>query len=184
MPTLIKINVSRKLSKDFQSQGFGLEIQTELPSSAVSNPNEMAEASDELFRLAEDLLQEQINKAQREGESVTAAPQARRNNHAVSKELMPQGRFNGNGHSAGNGRPIRGTNNGAGNAQASGPRPITGAQIKAVERMAQKLDGNAEAICKEDFGKGLKSLSLQEASQLIDNLKAAIESAPAQGGQR
>jgi hypothetical protein len=167
MPVLIKVNLSRKLTKDFQSSGYGLEIQTELPATAVGNPQDMADASDELFRLAEDLLNEQIGKATAGHTGVTPARTSRQQSNQVSgPRPLPN---NGNGSY----RP--------GNKSNGGPRPITEAQVKAIQKMAQKLDTNGDAVAQEDFNKGLRQLSLSEASQCIDNLKKAIESQPAQG---
>src|SRR4051812_38434312 len=95
MPTILRICLSRKVTKDFQSAGYGLEIQTELPASAVGDPREMAEASDELFRLGEDLLAEQLTKAQADQSDAERAVTVRRSVAVDSKSDVQMALGNG-----------------------------------------------------------------------------------------
>ena len=188
MPVLIRVSVSRKLTKDYQSRGFALDITSELPATAAEDPNLMAQASQHLFQLAEDLLQEQVNQA---GESEPANGNGRQA-PSSSEDDRPR-QSNGHNGTSTNGRSTNGRStyrsNGQGTGHAGqngnaggngkgrgGDRSITDAQVRALDRMAKRLDTTGERVAQDEHGCGLRQLSLKQASALIDSLKQSIES--------
>jgi hypothetical protein len=167
MPTLIKVSLSRKLSKDFQSKGFALEITGELPATAIDDPQAMAQASNHLFQLATDLLDAQIGNGQAD-QPIAAVPAT----HAEQTRRAPAATVPtaGNGHQRRNG-----------NGQ---PRLITEAQVRALRSMAQKLDDHEDRIAQDEFGVTCSQLTIKQASELIDKLKKAIETSSLQETSR
>ena len=176
MPMTITVNRSAKVTKDYNSQGYGLSLEAELPAELIHNPDGVAEAANHLFQLAEDLLAEQVNGGSR-------APRAA----SSPRTCRAYGRNggNGNGHSGatvhnGSNGPYRGRGNGNGrNAASQQPRPITQAQSKAVHTMCERLGYDAQKVAHEEFGTALSGLSIKQGSELIDILKKEITAQPA-----
>lgn len=168
MPVIVTVGLSRKVSKDFQSQGYSLNIQSELPATAVEDADTMARATDHLFRLANDLLDAEVaNATGKETAPVDPPAQPVRASPAKPAPAMPtpsvpQGQ-GANGGGNGNGqRPRRG---------------ITVAQANAILKMAQKLGQDARQMARDEFGSNLSELTIRQASALINTLKQQIESA-------
>jgi len=69
MPLIIKVSVSRKLTQDFNSRGWCLDIQSELDSRTLDNTNQLADSTNYLFQLATDLLDQQVRQASEEKQS-------------------------------------------------------------------------------------------------------------------
>jgi hypothetical protein len=191
MPLIIKVSVSRKLTEDFNSRGWTLDIQSEFDPRTFDDTDALANSTNHLFQLANDLLDQQVQQA-------SAGNRSNGNGNRSSAYNGSNGQNqNGNQNSGGNNRPpnngtytrpangngkSNGDSNGGANGGSNGrgDRPITSAQINAIDKMAQKFDTNGDAIASEDFNCKLSQLSLRQASQLIDRLKKALE---AQGAQ-
>jgi hypothetical protein len=45
MPVKVNVRLSRKVTEDFQSRGFSLNIEAELPANVIEDPNAMAAAT-------------------------------------------------------------------------------------------------------------------------------------------
>ncbi len=160
MPGIVNVGLSRKLSKDYQSRGFTLNIQAELPANAVEDPNSMAEATGHLFQLAEDLLTDQVNAASIGGEGTERPrPQA--------QDTPPQPRPTP--------RPSRGPSAPSQNGDGGNGRGIAQAQLRAIRNMAKRAGQDPAQMAEADFGVGLRELSIRQASSMIDDLKAMIE---------
>ena len=195
MPLKINVGLSRKVSQDYQSKGFSLNIEGELAASVIDDPDAMSTSVDQLFELANRLLDEQVEKA---------GPGSRPTGHNGNGHSNGNGHTNSNGHRNGNGRseayaprgrsnsPTNGYSraNGNGAPQArhansssvgKGGRNITQAQSKAISNMAKRLGYDPQAIAHEEFGRSFNELSVKQASDLIDLLRRDIESQPAQG---
>ena len=179
MPLKINVGVSRKVSQDYQSTGFSLNIDAELPANLIDNPDAMAEQSSHLFQLANDLLDEQVRQAG--GKAPVSSNPPRRpapsstngtngNGHKPYRNGNTSPKTNGNGHTNhhGNGR---------------GDRGITDAQVRAVGNMAKRLGTDGETYAIDNTGNTLSELSVKEASQLIDQLKGELEKQPAGAGR-
>ena len=169
MPIQLNVGLSRKLSKDYNSHGFSINVDAELPATAIDDPNEIAERADYLFRLATDILDEQVN-ATGTGDD---PPAPSRNGRTYANGT---GRRNGTGR---NGSRTRSN----GSKNGSEPRPMTDAQRRAITKMARKVGTDAEAVAYDEFGTELNDLDIKQASSLIDNLKDEIESAAATGNR-
>lgn len=177
MPLKLTVGQSRKISENYNSTGFSLNIEAELPASAAQEPNTLAQAANDLFQLCEDILDERIrgsagNANYRKPRSASeVAPQSdRRHDPSTRPESSTRrptangGNGNGNGHSNG------------------GPKPITKAQTKAILNMCRRLERDADVVAEGNFGVGgVHELSIRQASELIDALKADIESTTTAG---
>jgi len=194
MPLKINVGLSRKVSQDFQSKGFSLNIEGELPANLIDDPEAMSISVDQLFELANRLLDEQVEKA---------GPGSRPTGHNGNGHA--DGHSNGSGHRNGNGRsesyaprgrsnsPTNGYNRAGANgatrtretnstSSGKGGRHITQAQSKAISNMAKRLSYDPQAIAHEEFGTSFSELTIKQASELIDLLRRDIESQqPAEG---
>lgn len=160
---MLKINVglSRKITEDYNSRGFSLNIEGELPSDLLHDPRRLEESTDQLFELANRLLDDQVNQAIRP----TAKPS------------------NGNGHSRRYDGPTeqkvdrRPTSNQNGNGNGhNSERQLTQAQGRAITNMTRKLGVSTEDWLEENFQVyEVGHLSLKLASQAIDRLKKELE---------
>lgn len=175
MPLKLTVGQSRKISENYNSTGFSLNIEAELPASAAQEPDTLARAANELFQLCEDLLDEQIRNSTPNTENQASkppralGPQNERRHDPSTRPTQPQRKAsehggNGNGHSNG------------------GPKPITKAQTKAILNMCRRLERDADVVAEGNFGVGgVHELSIRQASELIDVLKADIESTTTAG---
>ena len=177
MPLIIKVAVSRKLTEDFNSRGWTLDIQSELDSRILDDTDQLAKSTNFLFQMANDLLDEQVHQA-----SAGSNGADRLLSNGLTRNHTQQvGRLRGNGTriSQNNGTGPAGDNgNGAGprGQNSRTERPITTAQINAVQKMAQKFDTTGDAIAQEDFNCKLSELGIRQASELIDRLKKGLQS--------
>jgi hypothetical protein len=181
MPAILKIGLSKKVSENYNSDGYSIDLQTELPHAAVDRPEELARTTEYLFQLAEDLLQQQVVK--RQGEvprrevpgPVASRPSPSGGGPATERRTYPgtqEDRRN-----EGRARPA--PSNGQGRV-----RLATGAQLMAIEKMAKRAKTDPHQLCADDFGVALRELTLAQASELIDALKGMIEAKEGQGAGR
>lgn len=84
----------------------------------------------------------------------------------------------------GNGRPSNGNGNGNGNSHRSNGANATASQRKAIDAIANTLDIDPVQEARHEFGFDLDRLTVKEASQLIDHLKALQTSGRSNGGRR
>ena len=182
MPAILKIGLSRKVSENYNSEGYSIDLQTELPQAAVDNPEEMARNTAYLFGLAEDLLAEQVSKRQGAGKPQSVEvprPTAQRQPVATNGQITDRRTYpsrNGEGRT----RPSASN----GNGQGGQVRLATAAQVSAIEKMARRAKQDPHQLSVDDFGVALKELTLRQASDLIDNLKGMIEGGQPQGAAR
>jgi len=153
MPISLSIGLSRKVSKDYNSRGYSVNLDVELPADAINDQQSIADSADRLFALCDQLLDRQI--AEQKGESSGRAPVTWTSN--IRKTNGTNGRSRG------------GNSNG-------GDRLLTTAQGRAIESMARKLGRSADEYAEHEFGSVVGDLSIRQASELIDILKQEIES--------
>lgn len=171
MALIIKVGVSRKVSADFQSRGYTLDIQSEFDPRTLDDTGTLADAADHLFQLANDLLDQQVRKANEDGQSGNGHTPPPQTNHPVPARTRPaDDRNGGNGHRP-NGNGYQG---GRGRGQG-GPRPITEAQSRAITNMAKRLRVDPDDFAAQNFNRPVRDLSLTEGSDCIDLLKGEIE---------
>src|SRR5688572_29573082 len=112
---MLKVNVglSRKLSKDYNSQGFTLNLEGEV-SAPLDDPEAVIERIKEFYDLAEDALDLQIQRTRGDNEMARRdqEPTVRGNGHTENHSQAAvgngqNGHSNGsqNGHNNGNGQP-------------------------------------------------------------------------------
>lgn len=169
MPVRIVVNRTRKLSKDYNSEAYGLSLDTEYNGDVGADPQAFAEQVNQLFDLIETLLDAKVNGARGEKNTTMRTHTSTRSTGNVNSRPTNGGR-----------EPHRGNGNDHGNGNG-GPRKLTYAQEKAIKNMARKLDQDPDRWSQEDHGVPVRELTVKQASQLIDALKHEIEAGEPQG---
>lgn len=149
MPISLSIGLSRKVSKDYNSRGYSVNLDVELPADAINDQQSIANSADQLFALCDQLLDRQIAEGQ-----------------AEKKDPQRGGSINGHPRRGG-GRPMPSNGNG---------RLMTNAQTRAIESMARKIGEDPSEWARHEFGQEFNQLNIRQASEMIDSLKQAIES--------
>jgi hypothetical protein len=154
MPLRLNIGLSKKVGlPDYGSLGASANLELELDSGAVSDPDRLRQQVRYLFGLAKQSVEEELNQQQ------AALPHTPTNGH------NPAASTNGNGrhHANSNGHRPSGRSNG---------RAATASQVRAIKTIASRQRLNLTAQL-EPFGvQAVEDLSIQQASRLIDELKA------------
>jgi hypothetical protein len=114
------VGLSRKLSKDYNSTGYSVNLDGEITAPA-SDPEAVIEQVKELFDLAEDALAQQIDRSQ--SDSAIAS------HDAESRPQVPVNR-NGNGATRANGSKEPSKNQPSGNGNGQEEQPATNKQIQ------------------------------------------------------
>ena len=157
MPLRTNIGISRKVAdNNYGSRGASVNLEVELDSSLIQEPERLQERIRQVFRLAQ---------------------------QSVDEELSRQNAANGhdNGHTPpanGNGR-----HNGNGNGKAhSNGRKATASQVRALHAIASRQGLDLAVTMQERYGiDHAEDLGIGQASELIDELKAQANGA---GGHR
>ena len=169
---MIRVNVglSRKLSKDFNSTGFSLNIEGEI-TAPLDNPEAVVERIREYYDLAEEALDQQIERHQ--------------GDNAIANRDSPN-RFSGrNGASSRTDRPQPTANgNGSRNSQ---DEPATNKQVNYLLSIAKRNElstAKLEERIAEVLGRpvALYDLTKRAAGTVIDALNGNTETAT--NGQR
>ncbi len=185
MAITINVGGSKKVSKNYDSQGVSLNVTAEVPNDALSDPQKIADTAGDLFTLVHSLLDEQIaNLSQTDakpGNGTIHRGNGRSQSNGASGNGHSRGRYQGNGRSNGNGRSAGGSG-GASGASRDGSggrnpdRPLTQAQQRAINTMVKRLNEDGDEWVHHEFGVGnVGSLSVRQASEFIDILKSVIE---------
>lgn len=154
MPLRLNIGLSKKVGlPDFGSLGASANLELELDSGAVSDPDRLRQQVRYLFGLAKASVEEELSQQQ-----------------ATLPQIPPNGRSpaaSNNGseqsHPPANGHRHTGRTNG---------RAATASQVRAIKTIASRQRLNL-APRLEPFGvQAAEDLSIQQASQLIDELNA------------
>jgi hypothetical protein len=159
MPLKTNVGVSRKIAdNNYGSRGASVNLEVELDSSLIQEPERLQERIRQVFRMAQQSVDEELSR------------QNTANSHDNSH---PAANGHGNGHHNGNGR-----NNGNGNGHAaprrSNGRRATTSQARALRAIADRQGLDLAAELQHRFGvNDPEELSITEASQLIDELKSA-----------
>jgi hypothetical protein len=161
---MLKVNVglSRKLSKDFNSEGFSINVEGEV-TAQTNDAEAVVEQIKELYDLAEEALGQQIERAQS-----TAA--------IASRDEEPQARQqNGNGRPEASGNGHRDSAN---NGNGRKDEPASNRQVQFVISLGKRLKLSTTALEKEiadvvGRNVGLYELTKREAAQVIDQLNSA-----------
>jgi hypothetical protein len=174
MPLSVNVGLSRKRSKDYQSEGVSINLTAELDQSLLARPEELQQQIDGLYQQAEAALDRQVSVTQPQSQSRQQQPQQHRS------QPSRNGGYNrnavGNGNGRGNNYPQQqqppqsnGSGNGSGRPNAG---TMTESQKRAINAIARRLNLDAVYECQQVFGWELDKLSIKQASELIDHLKA------------
>jgi hypothetical protein len=164
---MLKINVglSRKLSKDYQSTGFSLNLEGEI-TATVSDPEAVIEQVKEVFDVAEAALDAQIERSQ----STTAIA-------SHDEEPRATRSTSGNGRNAAPDNSQRTT-------AATGNRkdePATNKQVQFLLSIGKRMRLSTAALEKEiadilGSEVGLYDLTKRQAATVLDQLTASTSS--------
>jgi hypothetical protein len=149
MPLTLNVGLSRKVGEaNYGSRGANVNVELEVDSSLIGEPDKLKERIRQLFSLVRATLAEELNGG---------------NGHGAASPNRSQA----------NGQQSAGQPNG--NAQpGSGPRPATQSQVKALYAITKSQGRNLNQLLRDRFRIGKpEQLSIGEASRLIDELKSA-----------
>ena len=180
---MLKVNVglSRKLSRDYNSTGFSLNLEGEI-CVGLDDPEAMIEKIKEFYDLAEEALNQQIERY--EGESAIASRDEQQPVHSNGQSTRPgvsepsnngiSNYQNGNGHANQNG-----------NDQDANRDVATNKQVQYLLNLGKRqgltppqLEGRIEGILNKKVG--VYDLTKREAGDVIDALNQ--NGAPANNG--
>ena len=132
---MLKVNVglSRKLSKDYNSEGFSINVEGEVVAS-TSDAEAVVEQIKELYDLAEEALAQQVSRSQS-----TAAIASRDEEPRASRQ-------NGNGRPEASGNGHQDT---AGNGNGRKDEPATNKQIQYLLSIGKRMKFSTAALEKE-----------------------------------
>jgi hypothetical protein len=153
MPLRMNIGLSRKVGEsNYGSRGASVNVELELDSSLVSEPEKLKDRIRHLFGLVRNSLDEELN-----GTNGHASP-----GQPAKQEPKPEAARNGgeNGSSRATGQ--RGSNG----------RQATQSQVKAIFAIAKSQRLDLKAYLTQHFGVAHPDkLDIKAASQVIDDLK-------------
>ena len=155
---MLKLNVgwSRKLGeqKTFCSKGASVNLELELDSAIVGEPDRLQERIRQMFHLAKDSIDAQLNEP-----TAPSSPHSNNSNNSQSR------------HSAGQKSGQRQAANTNGR-RTSSPPPATDSQVRALHAIANRQGLNLEAALRERFDVDRPEvLTIAEASEMIDEMK-------------
>ena len=174
----VNVGLSRKLSKDYNSTGYSVNIDGEVTAS-TSDPEAVMVQVKELFDLAEEALSFQIDRAQ-SNEAIASRDEEHNPRNDFDDRRQPK--FNGNGD-----RDRHPVPNGNG-TQRTNPRqvdqPATNKQINYLLNLGKRQRLSVPQLEKkvgEILGQavGLYDLTKQAAATAIDQLANGVATGPA-----
>lgn len=161
MPLKANVGISRKAAdNNYGSRGASVNLEVELDSSLIQEPERLQERIRHVFRLAQQSVDEEL---------------ARQN----SANGRVNGHANGQTHAASpaqpgataNARPQNGNGNGSGHGQVASEKQMT-----YLRQLAKQVEGlgvrRLETLAQKLFNKPMAALTSFDASSLIDTLKA------------
>jgi hypothetical protein len=167
MPLRANIGISRKVAdNNFGSRGATVNLEVELDSSLIQEPERLQERIRQVFRLAQQSVDEELAR-QTSGNDGS-------NGHAAAATGNGNGnsRQNGNSQPNGNGSPA--SSNGARNA--TNGHGASAKQLDYARQLAKSIQGlgirRLEALAQKMYSKPLTAMSSMDASGLIDTLKS------------
>jgi hypothetical protein len=143
MPLKLNLGLSRKVGEsNYGSRGASINVEVEIESALLSEPARLKERIRQTFGLVREALADELNGS------------SNGKTHAEPR--------NGNGAT---------TNS---DSRKSPPvRPATDSQLRAINSIAKRQQVNLDELLHQRFHLGrIQDLSIRQASQLIDELKA------------
>lgn len=154
MPLSINVGLSRKASKDYQSAGVSITVSAELDQSLLARPEELQAQVANLYAQAEAALEQQAV-----GMSQPEAP--------------PRAGYGDRRPARNNGSPARGGGYGNDYRRSNGNGGgMTDSQRRAIDAIARRLNIDPALEARDVLGSDLEQLTVRQASEFIDHLKA------------
>ena len=167
MPMKLNVGLSRKVGEpNYGSRGATVNLELEVDSTLVAEPDRLQERIRELFGLAKMSIDEELQSAPTQ----PASDAPRSNGRVADNARQPHasGR-NGASRSATNGH----RSNGNGRQPANNPPPATASQVRALHAITNRMGLDLEDVVQDRFNiSDATVLTVAEASQLIDELNA------------
>ena len=164
MPLKLNIGLSRKVGEpNYGSRGASINVEMEVESALIDDPARFQERIRSLFRQVRDSLAEELNGG-------GSPPKTGNGAHS------PAGPTNGHVADHANGHGLNGSGDGHVNGNSNGnlPRPATQSQIKAIYAIARNRRLDLIHALRPRFQTDRpEDLNIQQASQLIDELKSS-----------
>jgi hypothetical protein len=160
MPLSINVGLSRKASKNYQSTGVSINLTAELDQSLLARPEELQRQIGDLYFQSQNALDHQADALR--------DPKTRNNGQ------------NDHGRDRRSGYERTNPNSGNGDRHDSA---MTASQRRAILAIAKRWDINLDGECRDFIDEEFDRLSIRQASELIDHLKAS-EPAGHQPGRR
>ena len=161
MPLKANIGVTRKVAdNNYGSRGASVNLEVELDSTLINDPERCHERIRQVFRLAQQAIDDELNRQQGNGT-------ANHETNGATNGQAAQPSHNGNGHAATNG-------NGSRNGQTG--NIASEKQLNYAKQLAKGIPGlgirRLETLVQKMCGKPLAALTTLDASGLIDTLKS------------
>ena len=170
MPLRLNIGLSKKIGlPDYGSLGASVNLELELDSGAIGDPDRLHQQIRHLFGLAEKSVEEKLSGRQPNSQA----------GHGQGRDTQHNG--SGNGHSrfspgSGNGQ------NGQTSRRASHGRAATASQVRAIQAITSRQGVDLGQLLSNRYRiQNPEDLTLADASALIDELKTQPA---AEGGSR
>lgn len=165
MPMKLNVGLSRKVGEpNYGSRGATVNLELELDSTLVAEPERLQERIRELFGLAKASIDEELQ--------TEPTPPASHAPHATGPSAANTRQPHANGRNgASRGATTGARSNGNGRPPTNNPPPATASQIRALHAIAHRLGLNLEAEIEDRFNlSDAATLTIAEASKLIDEL--------------
>lgn len=159
MPLKTNVGVSRKVAdNNYGSRGASVNLEVELDSALIQEPERFQDRIRQVFRLAQQAIDDELSRQQGSGSSSQASNGAAQAQHI------------GNGHA---------TNGNATNGRNGGPAIASEKQLTYAQQLAKQVQDlgvrRLEDLSQRMYSKPLVGLTTMDASGLIDTLKALKE---------
>jgi hypothetical protein len=165
------VGVSRKVAdNNYGSRGASVNLEVELESALVNEPERFHDRIRQVFRLAQQAIDEELTRQQGNG---TAS-------HATNG--TGNGRVTQPSKNTGNGQPSNGsTANGNGQSSNGSAKTVSEKQLNFAKQLSKGIPNlgvrRLENLAQRMYGKPLVAMTSMEASGLIDTLKSIKDGA-------
>ena len=152
----LSVGLTKKVGQEnYGSKGASVNVELELDSGIISEPERLRERIKQLFTIAKSSVDEELN-----GQS--------QNGNGHNGTATTAAGTNGNGHSNGNGH----TNGNGTSQRKTSPRRATASQARALHVIADRQGIDLAGLLRQRFSLDQAGdLSITEASAMIDELK-------------
>ena len=165
MSVRIIVNRSRKLSKDYNSEAYGVTLDTEYAGDVTTDPRGFTDKVQQLFDLVEEQLDVKLKSANGESSS------SRNGSNGCTTRSSAS--------------PSRRSSPSNGNGRDNTRRRLTQAQEKAIWSIARRIEQDADEWADKELNvDGVTNLTVAQASKLIDLLKAEVDAQTTEAGTR